>query len=267
MNRKTTVKSRLGKVWLVGAGPGDPELLTLKAIRAIEAADLILFDQLVGDSIKALFPAAVPAFFVGKSKGNHSISQAELNKLIVKKARDGLNIVRLKGGDPYMFGRGGEEMLVLTEAGIEVEIVPGITAAAGCAASTKIPLTHRGMAQGCTFVTGHAEKSLDLNWSALAGLNHTLVFYMGLTKAADIQQHLLAAGMNCATPLAVIENGCRDNQREVYGQLDELCFLVNSHSISSPALIIVGQVVSLHEVVELCSGEQSTNDFSASICA
>lgn len=255
-----------GKVSLVGAGPGDPELLTLKALRAIESADLILFDQLVGEGIKALFPSSVPAFYVGKRIGAHSITQEELNKLIVKKAKEGLNIVRLKGGDPYMFGRGGEEMLALDKAGIEVEVIPGITAAAGCAASTKIPLTHRGMAQGCTFVTGHGETSLGHNWEALAQLNHTLVFYMGLTKAADIQNNLLGAQMNGNTPVAIIENGSRENQREIITDLQSLVAAVQEHRVASPALIIVGQVVEVHSMLQ-AQIHSSLIEFAAPICA
>lgn len=259
-------KCSLGKVSLVGAGPGDPDLLTLKALRAIEAADLILFDQLVGEGIKALFPSSVPAFYVGKRVGDHSISQKDLNKLIVKKAKEGLNVVRLKGGDPYMFGRGGEELLALDKAGVEVEVIPGITAAAGCAASTKIPLTHRGMAQGCTFVTGYGESSLGHNWQALAQLGHTLVFYMGLTKAAEIQENLMQAQMSGTTPVAIVENGSRENQREVITDLQSLVSTVRENNIASPALIIVGQVVSIHGMLQ-AQITQSLSEFAAPICA
>lgn len=239
------VKKPTGKVSIVGAGPGDPDLLTVKAIRAIENADLILFDHLVSEEIRALFPSAVPAFYVGKKKGQHSIAQKDLNSLLIKKASAGKHICRVKGGDPYVFGRGGEEALALAQAGITVEVVPGITAASGCSAYAGIPLTHRGMAQGCTFVTAHGETEADLNWSALANMRHTLVFYMGLSKASWIQDSLLKHGMPGRTPVAFIENGCRADQRVIQGYLYELAELVERYNIESPALIVVGDVVTL----------------------
>lgn len=238
-------KKAVGKVWILGAGPGDPELLTVKAMRVLEAADLILFDHLVSAEIRVLFPVAIPAFYVGKKKGQHSITQKELNGLMIRKAREGKNICRVKGGDPYVFGRGGEEALDLIRAGIEVEVVPGITSAAGCAAYAGIPLTHRGLAQGCTFVTAHGETEADINWAALAQMRHTLVFYMGLSKAAWIQQSLLENRMSRRTPVAFIENGCRKNQRLITGCLFELADLVGRWQIESPALILVGDVVDL----------------------
>lgn len=239
------VKKPTGKVSIVGAGPGDPDLLTVKAIRAIETADLILFDHLVSEEIRSLFPPAVPAFYVGKKKGQHSIAQKDLNSLLVKKALSGKNICRVKGGDPYVFGRGGEEALALTQAGITVDVVPGITAASGCTAYAGIPLTHRGLAQGCTFITAHGETEADLNWNALANMRHTLVFYMGLSKASWIQNSLLEHGMPGRTPVAFIENGCRADQRVIQGYLYELAELVDRYGIESPALIVVGDVVTL----------------------
>ncbi len=229
----------------MGAGPGDPELLTLKAIKAIECADLILFDNLVSPAIRELFPQAVPAFYVGKAKDHHSIAQHDLNNLLVKKAREGKVICRLKGGDPFVFGRGGEEMLALVSAGVDVEVVPGITSASGATTYSGIPLTHRGVAQGCTFVTGHAEKDLQLNWQALASLNHTLVFYMGLSNSVLIQRNLLDAGLASATPVALIENGCRANQRTVITDLQSLLVDIERHQVQAPALIVVGDVVEL----------------------
>lgn len=234
-----------GKVWLVGAGPGDAELLTLKALRAIETADIIFFDYLVSPEIRAFFPASVPALYVGKAKDQHSIAQEDLNQLLVNQAQMGLTVCRIKGGDPFVFGRGGEELLELRKAGIDAEVIPGITSASGCSSYANIPLTHRGLSQGCTFVTGHAEKQLELNWHALAGLNHTLVFYMGLTRADLIARELQAAGMAASTPVAVIENGCRANQRNLFTQLADLPQLVEREAVQSPALIVVGQVVSL----------------------
>lgn len=239
--------SKQGKVFLVGAGPGDAELLTLRALRAIQTADLILFDQLVSDDIRAIFPPNVPAFYVGKVKGAHSIAQQDLNKLLVRRARQGKTICRVKGGDPFVFGRGGEEMLALREANVAVEVVPGITSASGCCSSAGIPLTHRGMAQGCTLVTAHGEQELSLNWQALAGLNHTLVFYMGVSRAALIEQQLLTHGLNPNTPVAVIENGCRANQRVVTDTIQNLQQLITTADVQSPALIVVGDVVNLAE--------------------
>lgn len=238
-------RSEAGKVWLVGAGPGDPDLLTVKALRVLQQADLIFFDNLVSKQIRTLFPVAVPAFYVGKRKDNHSIPQQELNALLVKKARQGLNVVRIKGGDPFIFGRGGEELLTLRKAGIDAEVVPGITSASGCTTAAGIPLTHRGLSQGVTLVTAHGETDLSLDWAALASLNHTLVFYMGLSKAAWISTQLTANGLSPATPAAIIENGCRPDQREFTGRLDQLSALVAEHQISSPALIVVGEVVNL----------------------
>jgi len=240
-------KSHPGKVWLVGAGPGDPDLLTVKALRVINTADVILFDQLVSAEIRALFPVGTPTLCVGKAKNNHSITQQDLNQLLVEQARQGLTVCRIKGGDPFVFGRGGEELLELRQAGIETEVIPGITSASGCSTYANIPLTHRGVAQGCTFVTAHAEKTLDINWRALAQLNHTLVFYMGVTRAEDIASELCNAGLALSTPVAIIENGCRIDQRVLIAELVQLPQLVVNHAVKSPALIIVGQVVNLAE--------------------
>ena len=239
-----------GKVWLVGAGPGDPDLLTVKALRVIQQADIILFDNLVSQDIRDLFPKTTPAFYVGKIKDAHSIPQDELNELLVEKAQQGLNVCRIKGGDSFVFGRGGEEMLRAKEAGIQVELVPGITAAAGCTSYAGIPLTHRGVSQGCTFVTGHAEKQLGVNWQSLAQLNHTLVFYMGLSKAQMISDRLIESGMNPDTPAALIENGCCPDQRLIRGSVNELAEMVEREQVQSPALIVVGEVVNLADKLE-----------------
>lgn len=243
--------ARAGKVWLVGAGPGDADLLTIKALRAINSADIIFYDQLVSEDICALFPKNTPALYVGKVKNNHSIPQEDLNQLLVNQAQAGLTICRIKGGDPFVFGRGGEELLELRKAGIEAEVVPGITSASGCSTYADIPLTHRGIAQGCTFVTGHAEKTLDVNWNALAQLNHTLVFYMGLTRAGDISEHLLAGGLAADTPVAIIENGCRKNQRDIISDLKNFPAAVLREKVQSPALIIVGKVVGMKEQLQV----------------
>mgnify|MGYP003146360458 CR=1 FL=1 len=243
-------KSRVGKVWLVGAGPGDAELLTVKALRAINTADIIFYDYLVSADIRALFPKNIPAHYVGKAKNQHSIAQEDLNQLLVKQAQLGLTVCRIKGGDPFVFGRGGEELLELRSADIEAEVIPGITSASGCSTYADIPLTHRGLSQGCTFVTGHAEKSLDVNWNALAQLNHTLVFYMGLTRADEIAEKLLAGGLSADTPVAIIENGCRKDQRDIISTLKEFPVAVLREKVQSPALIIVGEVVRMKEKLQ-----------------
>lgn len=235
-----------GQVSLVGAGPGDPELLTLKALRLIQQADLVLYDRLVSDAILELIPETTRSLYVGKSKSNHSIPQSDLNQYMVDMASQGLNICRLKGGDPFIFGRGSEEALELKQAGIQIEIVPGITAASGATAYAGIPLTHRGISTGCTFVTGHKQNGqLDLNWSSLASSEHTLVFYMGLTKAEGISNQLQQHGMSPSTPAAIIERGSQADQRLVTGTLANLAVMARSQQIASPALIVVGEVVTL----------------------
>jgi uroporphyrin-III C-methyltransferase len=255
-DQHTVRTDRVGKVWLVGAGPGDADLLTVKALRAINSADIIFYDQLVSEEICALFPKNTPALYVGKIKNNHSIPQQDLNQLLVSQAQAGLNICRIKGGDPFVFGRGGEELLELRKAGVEAEVIPGITSASGCSTYADIPLTHRGLSQGCTFVTGHAEKSLDVNWTALAQLNHTIVFYMGLTRANEISEKLLAGGLAADTPVAIIENGCRKNQRTIVSDVEHFPAMVLREKIQSPALIIVGQVVKLKEQLQIQSWHQ-----------
>jgi len=255
--------ARTGKVWLVGAGPGNADLLTVKALRVINSADIIFYDQLVSEEICALFPKNTPALYVGKVKNNHSIPQDDLNQLLVSQAQMGLNVCRIKGGDPFVFGRGGEELLELRKAGVEAEVVPGITSASGCSTYADIPLTHRGIAQGCTFVTGHAEKTLDVNWNALAQLNHTLVFYMGLTRAGDISESLLAGGLAADTPVAIIENGCRKDQRNIISDLKAFPETVLREKVKSPALIIVGHVVSLKEQLQVDVWMQEVQSMTA----
>ncbi|WP_416377412.1 uroporphyrinogen-III C-methyltransferase [Cellvibrio sp. NN19] len=256
-------RNRAGKVWLVGAGPGDAELLTLKALRAINAADVIFYDYLVSEEIRSLFPKNIPAFYVGKAKNQHSIAQEDLNQLLVKQAQLGLDVCRIKGGDPFVFGRGGEELLELRSAGIEADVIPGITSASGCSTYADIPLTHRGLSQGCTFVTGHAEKSLDVNWDALAQLKHTLVFYMGLTRADEISAKLLAGGLAADTPVAIIENGCRKDQRNIISSLSEFPADVIREQVQSPALIIVGEVVRMREKLQACVEANAEQAYTA----
>ncbi|UGA55642.1 uroporphyrinogen-III C-methyltransferase [Vibrio sp. VB16] len=242
--------SKTGTVSLVGAGPGDPDLLTVKAARAIEQAELIVFDNLVSDAIRATFPRHAKTLYVGKAKGLHSATQNNINQILVEHALQGKNICRIKGGDSFIFGRGGEEMLLLTQKGIHVDVIPGITAASGCSTYANIPLTHRGLAQGCTFITAHADKQLDLNWSALAKLNQTLVIYMGLSKSRLISDRLIEEGLPRNTPAAFIENGCTPEQRVFTGELGELEQMMQNNQIQSPALIVIGKVVSINQQMQ-----------------
>ncbi|OBT15569.1 uroporphyrinogen-III C-methyltransferase [Vibrio sp. UCD-FRSSP16_10] len=235
----------LGRVTLVGAGPGDPDLLTVKASRVIQQASFIMYDNLVSSEIRALFPDNAEKVFVGKAKGEHSSTQDQINALLLQAALAGKDVCRVKGGDSFVFGRGGEEMLMLAQNGIEVDVVPGITAASGCTSYADIPLTHRGLAQGCTFITAHADKKLDINWTALAQLKQTLVFYMGLSKTDMLIENLTTGGLSANTPIAFIENGCTPQQRVIIGKLDQLTSLKEQHQIKSPALIVVGEVVSV----------------------
>jgi uroporphyrin-III C-methyltransferase/precorrin-2 dehydrogenase/sirohydrochlorin ferrochelatase/uroporphyrin-III C-methyltransferase len=246
-----------GKVFLVGAGPGDPDLLTLKAARLIGAADAIVYDHLVGAGIRALFPATARLEYVGKKAAHHTLKQEEINRLLVDLAQEGLNVVRLKGGDPFIFGRGGEELEILASAGISFEVVPGVTAATGCAAYAGFPLTHRDHAQSVTFVTGHLKDgSVNLDWAALSRPNQTVVFYMGVGGAAEIARQLVAHGLPASTPAAVIRRGTLEDQQAIYGTLASLPDLLVSRDIRPPALIVVGSVVGLHEKLNWFSPEK-----------
>lgn len=236
-------ESEPGRVTIVGAGPGDPELLTMKAARALQEADLIVYDRLVGPGVLDHARRDADRIYVGKARGSHARSQAEINDLLVEKARAGLHVVRLKGGDPFIFGRGGEEQAHLQANGIPVETIPGITAAVGCAAAARIPLTHREAAQAVTFVTGHAQDGEpDLEWASLARGNRTVVVYMGASVAGRIAGRLLAAGADPATPTAVIVNGTLADQRVLSGTLGNLNDLANAAG-AGPLLFIIGDVV------------------------
>ena len=240
-----------GVVHIVGAGPGDPDLLTIKALRLLQQADVVYYDKLVSDGVMDLIRRDAARISVGKSKGNHTVPQPDIHKLLVQAAREGKRVVRLKGGDPFVFGRGGEELAALQEAGIDAHIVPGISAAMGCAASAGLPLTHRDHAQSVTFVTGHAKigpegsKVPDLNWSALASGNQTVVVFMGVGMSGQIAAKLVEAGRAGTTPVAVIENGTRENETRVYGKLGELPQLIERGGIKGPALLIIGEVAAL----------------------
>ncbi|BAJ03493.1 uroporphyrinogen-III C-methyltransferase [Shewanella violacea] len=233
-----------GKVILVGAGPGDPDLLTVKAMRLIQQADVIVYDRLVSNDIIALIPQGCELFFVGKRAGNHCVPQQEINQILVEQALAGKLVIRLKGGDPFIFGRGGEELEALLPYQIPFEVVPGITAAAGCAAYAGIPLTHRDHAQSVQFITGHLKAGEEqINWQSLAHAKHTLVFYMGLNQSELIKNKLSAYGLSLTTPVAIIERGTSTQQRVLTGDLAGLAQL--SSLAESPALIIIGSVTQL----------------------
>jgi uroporphyrin-III C-methyltransferase / precorrin-2 dehydrogenase / sirohydrochlorin ferrochelatase len=243
-----------GEVALVGAGPGDPELLTLRALRALQNADVVLYDRLVSAEVLDLARRDAERIYVGKAVGDAHVSQDDINTMLVKLAQAGKRVCRLKGGDPFIFGRGGEELEALAAAGIRFEVVPGITAAAGCAAYAGIPLTHRDHAQALTFVTGHCKGEIDsiasaIDWAALAREGQTTVFYMGLSQLESIVARLEAHGVPKQRAAAVIEQGTRVTQRVVTGTLADLAQKVRDAGIQSPALLIVGEVTRLHETL------------------
>jgi uroporphyrin-III C-methyltransferase len=234
-----------GQVWLVGAGPGDPELLTIKALKVLQAAEVVVHDGLVSDEILDLAPASARRISVAKRKSRHSYSQDEINRMLTAFALEGLNVVRLKGGDPFIFGRGGEELEACRAAGVACHIVPGVTAALAAGASAGAPLTHRGSAQAVTFVTGHAQKGAepDLDWESLARPNQTVVIYMGLSMATPIAARLLAAGRDGATPALIVENASRADERRIVTTLFGLSDA--AATLSGPALLIVGEAMAL----------------------
>jgi uroporphyrin-III C-methyltransferase len=234
-----------GRVWLVGAGPGDPELLTLKALRVLQGADVVVHDGLVSEAILDLAPSGARRIRVAKRKSRHSYAQADINSLLLGLAREGLVVVRLKGGDPFVFGRGGEELEACREAGVECVVVPGVTAALAASASAGAPLTHRGAAQAVTFVTGHATDGAepDLDWVSLARANQTVVIYMGLTTATMIARRLIAAGRALSTPALIVENASLPTERRVVTTLAALGEA--AADLTGPALLIIGEAMTL----------------------
>lgn len=242
---------RPGKVWLVGAGPGDPDLLTLRAARLVMQAGLIVHDGLVDPAILALAKSDARLISVAKQRARHTMRQDEINALLVREAQSGRDVVRLKGGDPFIFGRGGEEAEACRLAGVPVEIVPGVSAALGGAAAAQIPLTHRASASVVSFVAGQCKGLSDQNWAGLAGAGRTLVIYMGVATAEAIAEKLMADGLAPTMPVAVLENATRPTMRVLRSSLAGLPDLVAAHKVKSPAIIVIGEVTAEPNTEEL----------------
>ena len=255
-------KGRVGEVWLVGAGPGDPELLTIKALKALQTADVVVHDRLTPQAILDLASPSASLIDVGKRKSRHTLPQDDINALLVALARYGKRVVRLKGGDPFVFGRGGEELAVLRAANIPTHVVPGVTAAFAAAASAGAPLTHRGLAQAVTFVTGHAAKDAepDLDWVALGRGNETVVVYMGLSTAPVIAAKLIEAGRAASTPVLIVENASLADERRVLTTLGGLGEA--TQGLDGPAILLIGEIASMADV----SGkEEMISNFKARV--
>ena len=249
MNVRHLFPSSRGRVYLVGAGPGDPELITLKAVRLLQRADVVVYDNLVSEELLQHARSDAQLIYAGKRRSEHTMRQEHINALLVQKAREGKQVVRLKGGDPFVFGRGGEEMQELALHGLDFEVVPGITAACGVASYAGIPLTHRDHAQGVLFVTGHLrDGSLgDLDWESLVRPRQTVVIYMGLHALLDICSKLIAHGAPTTRPIAAVQHGTLSTQKVISGTLGDMPERLKGVELLSPSLVIVGDVVKLHD--------------------
>lgn len=249
------MRQSLGKVYLVGAGPGDPGLMTLKGKTLLESADVVVYDALISAPILAMINPEAESINAGKRRGRHSLLQAEITQLLIDKVQTHAVVVRLKGGDPFVFGRGGEEMADLIEAGISVEVVPGITSGMAAAAYAGIPLTHRSHSSSVTFVTGHESVGKyrpAVNWPAIAHSAETLVIYMGIHNLDHIIDQLLQAGLPVATPIALVRWGTRPEQEELVGTLATIRVQMESAQFAAPAIAVIGSVVHLHQILEGC---------------
>jgi uroporphyrin-III C-methyltransferase / precorrin-2 dehydrogenase / sirohydrochlorin ferrochelatase len=244
-------KLQTGEVFLVGAGPGDPELLTIRALHLLQKADICIYDNLVSKEILELVRRDAHMIYAGKLRDNHTIQQNEINKLLIKYAKKGLRVLRLKGGDPFIFGRGGEEISELMSQKIKFQVVPGITSASGVSAYAGIPLTHRDFSQSCIFITGHEKDGeLNINWERLNTQNQTIVIYMGLYSLAKITTNLIAVGMSRNMPIAVVQEGTTQNQKVLVSTLSRVVKKVADEKIKSPAILIIGNVVKLRKKIK-----------------